>query len=196
MQLVAGSRPDFKQIDVYQDANGAPQLIATTSPAAPRLSALSPNDKKRNSQRSQGGIISSELTRNKSEYWLITADINGSHQSGFLQALVLKSTHHELVDSLHREYNLVLFGAVAASVGLLYLLFTFFFHRPVKEILDAMAKTRAGVPSARAPVRRDDELGEIARRFNELMDDIAARSSEREDLLRQIGALNSELLKR
>ena len=196
MQLVAGSRPDFKQIDVYQDSASGPQLIATTSPAAPRLSALSPNDKQRNAQRSQGGLISSELTRNKSDYWLITADINDSHQSGFLQALVLKSTHHELVDSLHREYNLVLFGAVAASVGLLYLLFTFFFHRPVKEILDAMAKTRAGVPSARAPVRRDDELGEIASRFNELMDDIAARSSEREDLLRQIGALNSELLKK
>jgi signal transduction histidine kinase len=195
MQLVAGSRPDFKQIDVYQDSAEGPQLVATTAPAAPRLSAVSPNDKKR-SQRSQGGISSSELTRNKSEYWLMTADINNSRQSGFLQALVLKSTHHELVDNLHREYNLVLFGAVAASVGLLYLLFTFFFHRPVKEILHAMAQTRAGVLSARAPVRRDDELGEIAHRFNELMDDIAARTSEREYLLQQIGALNNELLKK
>ena len=196
MQLVAGSRPDFKQIDVYQDSAAGPQLIATTSPSAVHLSTINPNNKKPNSERSRGGIRSSEFTRNKSEYWLITADINDSRQSGFLQALVLKSTHHELVDNLHREYNLVLFGAVAASVGLLYLLFTFFFHRPVKEILHAMAQTRAGVLTARAPVRQDDELGEIARRFNELMDDIAVRSSEREDLLQQIGALNSELRKK
>jgi two-component system, NtrC family, sensor kinase len=196
MQLVAGSRPDFKQIDIYQDSASGPQLVATTSRGAPRLSSISPNNKKRNSERSQGGVGSSEITRNKSDYWLITADINNSRHSGILQALVLKSTHHELVDNLHREYNLVLFGAVAASVGLLYLLFTFFFHRPVKEILQAMAQTRGGVLSARAPVRRDDELGEIARRFNELMDDIVARSSEREDLLRVIGALNNELLKK
>src|SRR5215471_14789042 len=52
MQLVAGSRPDFKQIDVYQDSASGPQLIATTSPAASRLSAISINDQKRNSQRS------------------------------------------------------------------------------------------------------------------------------------------------
>ncbi len=195
MQLVAGSRPDFKQIDVYQDSPAGPQLIATTSPGAVRLSTISPNDK-HNSERSRGGIGSSEFKRNKSEYWLITANISDSRQSGFLQALVLKSTHHELVDNLHREYNLVLFGAVAASVGILYLVFTFFFHRPVKEILHAMAQTRTGVLTARAPVRQDDELGEIARRFNELMDDIAARTSEREDLLQQIGALNSELRKK
>ena len=110
--------------------------------------------------------------------------------------MVLKSTQHELVDHLHREYNVVLFGAVAASMGLLYLVFALFFHRPVKEILHAMAQTRRGALLARAPVRRNDELGEIAKRFNELMDDIAARSTEREDLLQQIGALNSELQKK
>ena len=59
-----------------------------------------------------------------------------------------------------------------------------------------MAQTRGGALVARAPVRRNDELGEIAKRFNELMDDIAARSTEREDLLQQIGALNSELQKK
>ena len=35
MQLVAGSRADFKQIDVYKNTASGPQLIATTAPAAP-----------------------------------------------------------------------------------------------------------------------------------------------------------------
>ena len=193
MQLVAGSRPDFKQIDVYQNSASGPRLIATTSPGAPRLSSFDANG---NSSQANGGVRTAEISSNKNDYWLITADISDAPQSGFIQALVLKSAHHDLVDNLHREYNLVLFGAVAASVVLLYLLFTFFFHGPVKEILHAIAQTRSGNLSARAPVRRDDELGEIARRFNELMDDIAARSTEREELLQQIGALNNELMKK
>jgi len=194
MQLVAGSRPDFKQIDVYQNSANGPQLIATTSPGAPALSSIADGQKRVTETRS--GLNSSEITRNDSNYWLITADIKNPQHSGFIQALVLKGNHHELVDTLHREYNLVLFGAVAAVVALLYLIFIYFFRRPVKEILQAMSQTRAGALSARAPVRRDDELGAIALGFNRLMDNIAERSREREDLLNQIGNLNDELLKK
>src|SRR6185503_6481877 len=63
------------------------------------------------------------------------------------------------------------------------------------EILHAMAETRGGSLLARAP-ERDDELGAVARGFNQLMDVIAERSREREDLLRQISDLNNELLKK
>lgn len=195
MQLVAGSRPDFKQIDVYQNSSNGPHLIATTSPGAPPLSSISDGEKAAIEQP-RSGASSSEITRNNSNYWLITADIKNPQHSGFIQALVLKGNHHELVDKLHREYNLVLFGAVAAVVALLYVLFSYFFRRPVKEILQAMAQTRSGGLSARAPVRRDDELGAIALGFNQLMDNIAERSREREDLLDQIRDLNNELLKR
>ena len=195
MQLVAGSRPDFKQIDVYQNSATGPHLLATTTPGAPELSSLSNNG---NSTATQpiAGLTSSQITRNNSDYWLIRADITSPQHSGFIEALVLKSPHHQLVGSLRREYNLVLFGALLTSVGLLYLLFSYFFRRPVKEILQAMTETRGGSLLARAPVRRDDELGAIAQGFNQLMDVIAERSREREDLLRQISDLNNELLKK
>jgi signal transduction histidine kinase len=195
MQLVAGSRPDFKQIDAYLSTSSGPQLVATTAPGAPRLVSL-PTSGKVSTNDEYPNLRSTEISRNNNNYWLITSDIRNSHQSGFIQALVLKSAHHELVDSLHREYNLFLFAAVAASVALLYLLFNFFFRRPVREILQAMALTRGGNLSARAPVRRDDELGEIAHGFNNLMDDVASRSAEREDLLKQIRELNSDLLQK
>ena len=195
MQLVARSRPDFKQIDVYQDSPAGPHLLATTAPGAPGLSSLS-NTGNSVATQPRAGISSSEITHDKSDYWLIRADITSPKQGGFIEALVLKSTHHQLVDSLHREYNLVLFGALVASVGLLYLLFSYFFRRPVTEILHAMAETRGGSLMARAPERRDDELGAVARGFNQLMDVIAEREREREDLLRQISDLNNELLKK
>ena len=195
MQLVVGSRPDFKQIDVYQSSSNGPQLIATTSPGAPALSSIGDSEKTAIEQP-RSGASSSEITRNNKHYWLITADISNPQHNGFIQALVLKGNRSELVDKLHREYNLVLFGAVAAIVALLYVLFSYFFHRPVKEILQAMAQARGGVLSTRASVRRDDELGAIALGFNQLMDDIGERSREREDLLSQISDLNNELLKK
>jgi signal transduction histidine kinase len=42
-------------------------------------------------------------------------------------------------------------------------------------------------------MRRHDELGEIARRFNEMMEDLSARDREREALVRTINSFNLEL---
>jgi two-component system, NtrC family, sensor kinase len=192
MQLVAGSRPDFKQIDVYENGPTGPRLIATTSPGAETLLALS--NATTNTETSN--VHSIEISRENSDYWLVTARLHNPQHSGFIQTLVLKSYRHGLVDSLHRQYSLVLVGAVLALVVLLYLLFTYFFRRPVRDIVQTMATARKGEMSARAMVHRDDELGEIARGYNRLMDEIADRSREREDLMKQIGELNSELMKR
>src|SRR4051812_19653942 len=41
MRLVVSSRPDFGQIDVYENQQGIPHLIATTSPDSARLLSLS-----------------------------------------------------------------------------------------------------------------------------------------------------------
>jgi signal transduction histidine kinase len=191
MQVVVSSRPDFRQIDVYENQPTVPRLIATTATGTNDLLA---------SWDSEGPSIktaaATEINRNNGQYWLITTPVTNGQHSGFIKALVLKSYHRNLVSSLHREYNLVLFGAVIASVLLLYLLFVYFFRKPVKEIVQTMAHARKGDLSARSPVHRDDELGEIAFGFNQMMDDIASRSREREELLSQIGSLNSQLVKR
>jgi signal transduction histidine kinase len=195
MQLVVGSRPDFRQIDVYQNSSAGPQLLATTMPGALELRSLGQSGIA-TAINAQPGVHTSEITRNNNDYWLITDDIRTPQENGFIEALVLKGGRHQLMSNLHREYNLVLFGALLASVGLLYLLFNYFFRRPVKEILQAMGETRRGSLLVRAPVRRDDELGAIARGFNHLMDSIADRSREREVLLHQISGMNEELLKK
>ncbi|HEX5602684.1 MAG TPA: HAMP domain-containing protein, partial [Pyrinomonadaceae bacterium] len=191
MQLVVSSRPDFRQIDVYENQQTVPRLIATTASGTANL--LSAWD---DSGPATTGATSSQINRNDGVYWLITTPIGNGQHTGFIKALVVKSYHRNLVNSLHREYNLVLFGALIASVLLLYLLFIYFFRKPVKDIVVTMTHARNGDLSARALVHRDDELGEIAGNFNQMMDDIASRSREREELLSQIGSLNNELVKK
>jgi len=158
MQLVVSSRPDFRQIDVYEDQ----QLIATTG----------------------------ATDQNTGDFWLITTPITNGQHSGVIKALVLKSYHRKLVSNLHREYNLVLMGAVVASVLLLYLLFTYFFRKPLKDIVQTMVHARKGDLSARAPVYRDDELGEIAVGFNQMMDEI---SSLNNTLVKKVMMATTEL---
>jgi signal transduction histidine kinase len=190
MQLVLSSRSDFRQIDVYENEQTVPQLIATTASGTANL--LSAWDT--SSGDGTPGPTATQVNRNNGEYWLITVPITNSQHSGFIKALVLKGYHRQLVSRLHREYNLVLSGAVLTSVLLLYLLFAYFFRKPVKDIVQTMTHARKGDLTARTPVHRDDELGEIARGFNQMMDDIASKSREREELLNQIGSLNSELV--
>jgi two-component system, NtrC family, sensor kinase len=192
MQVVVSSRPDFRQIDVYENQQSVPRLIATTASGTANL--LSAWDD--SGPAITSGATSSQINRDNGQYWLITTPITNGQHTGFIKALVVKSYHRNLVSSLHREYNLVLFGAVIASVLLLYFLFVYFFRKPVKDIVQTMAQTRRGDLSARALVHRDDELGEIAGNFNQMMDDIASRSREREELLRQIGSLNNQLVKK
>src|ERR1041384_4583861 len=107
MQVVVSSRPDFRQIDVYENQPTVPRLNATTATGTSDLLTAWDGSTE---------AASTQITRNNREYWLITTPISNGQHSGFIKALVLKSSRRELVNSLHREYNLVLFGAVIASV--------------------------------------------------------------------------------
>lgn len=186
MQLVVSSRPDFKQIDVYENQQTVPQLIATTATGTTNLLSALDSD----GSTSIGAASATRINNDRGEFWLITAPIETSQHTGVIKALVLKSYHRNLVSSLHREYNFVLFGAVIASVILLYLLFVYFFRKPVKEIVQTMAQARKGDLSARVRVHRDDELGEIANGFNQMMDDISSLNNE---LVKKVRLVTTEL---
>jgi len=186
MQLVVSSRPDFKQIDVYENQQTVPQLIATTATGTANLLSALDSD----GPASTSGASATPIDNDKGEFWLITVPITAGQHTGMIKALVLKSSHRKLVSSLHREYNLVLFGAVIASVILLYFVFTYFFRKPVKEIVQTMAQARKGDLSVRARVHRDDELGEIASGFNQMMDDISSLNSQ---LVRKVKLVTNEL---
>ena len=191
MQLVITSRRDFKQIDVYENQPSGPQLVATTAAGTTNLLAAFDGD-----STMPAAANALEIHRNDGDYWVITAPVQNAQHSGVIKTLVLRGYHRELVSRLHREYNFILIGGVIASVGLLYLIFIYFFRKPVKDIVQTMTDAQHGDLTARTHVYRDDELGEIAAGFNRMMDEIAARSREREQLLKEIGSLNGELVLR
>ena len=199
MQLIISSRRDFKQLDAYRSTPRGLELIATTAPEAPRLPVLdehTPDNELGELDHPLPEVFSIETERNGARYWEITVAINDRDDgdgNGYISALVLKSSQSGFVNRLQRQHNLVLSGAVLASVTLFYLLFALFFRRPARDLVQAMAQARCGDLQVRARVRRDDELGEIARSFNSLMDEISERHREREELITQIRSFNDRL---
>ncbi len=190
------SHPDFRQIDVYHRAPDGLHLEASSKPAASRLPVMDQNTQDNElgeMERPLPDVVSLETLRSGQRYWLIGVAIKDRDGDGCVTALVLKNPRNALVSKLTREHDLVFGGAILTSIGLLYLLFAYFFRRPAHDIVQTMAAARSGDLSARITVHRDDELGEIARGFNRMIDDISARDSEREELLERISNFTDEL---
>lgn len=90
----------------------------------------------------------------------------------------------DLFVKAHNRIALFLIPAVVLMLVLmLHYSFTRVMTRRIARIGHAMMQTRTGNLEVRAPVDHRDELGMIAGRFNEAMDEIARASSERDRLL-------------
>ena len=196
VQFLVHSRPDFTQIDVYKTSPSGVDLMATTAPGAPRLPYLNEHSQDNEfgeMERPLPDVTTMEIERDGRREWVITAAINQGAGRGYVSALVQKNSATNFVDRLQFQHNLVLGGASVVSIALLYLLFVIFFRRPAQDIASAMAQARTGDLSARATVRRDDELGAIATGFNRMIDEIRSRNEEREDLLSRVNRFNDQL---
>ena len=196
IQFLIKSRPDFSQIDVYQTSPSGEKLIATTAPDAARLSYLngdSHDNELGEMERPLPDVVTVEVERDGSRQWLISAAIKENEGSGYVTALVKKTSRTDFVSRLQFRNNMLLAGGAVVSIALLYFLFAIFFRRPVEDIVVAMDRARSGDLGVRANVRRNDELGTIATGFNRMIDDIRWRSEERERLLSQVKTFNDQL---
>ena len=194
--LMTGKGRDFTQIDVFRTADEHAQLIATNDLKAPRLPALDASTQDNDlgeMERPLPDVVTIEVQRSDGRYWMISAGMKDHGATGYVTALVRKNSYNAMVSRLQYQHNLVLAAAIAVSVLLLYVLFAEFFRVPARGIAAAMARARGGDLSSRAEVLRHDELGEIARRFNGMMEDLSARDTERETLLKTIRRFNVEL---
>lgn len=196
VRYVTISDPDVRQIDVYHTTPEGLHLEASTAPDAARLPAMDENtadNELGEMERPLPDVVSQETLVQGHRYWLITATIKDRDGSGYVTSLILKNPKNALVSQLQLQHNLVLGGAIIAAVILLYLLFVYFFRRPARDIVHAMARAQAGDLNVRSVVRREDELGEIARGFNRMIRDLGERDRERERLLTRISDFNDDL---
>jgi signal transduction histidine kinase len=84
-------------------------------------------------------------------------------------------------------------GVLLGEFILLWLILRVFISDPIEAMVLAMQQLERGESGARAPVRRSDELGLIATRFNDMAAQLQRAGEEREALIREIRGLNANL---
>ena len=98
------------------------------------------------------------------------------------------------VETLHREGRLFALGLAAVAIlgitFLIHLLTQRLVHAPLDGILRVIGKAQRGDLSARAPVIRNDEIGEVAKAINTMLADI---DSLQADLRQRVDAATGEL---
>ncbi len=84
-------------------------------------------------------------------------------------------------------------GVLLGEFILLWLILRMLISDPIEAMVLTMQRLEQGESSARAPVRRSDELGLIAARFNDMAVQLERAGEEREALIREIRGLNTNL---
>jgi signal transduction histidine kinase len=100
----------------------------------------------------------------------------------------------DLVEEVHSRIALFLIpSSVVLLILLLHFLFTRFLTDRINRLSRVMTLARSGDLRMRVSVEHEDELGIIAQRFNETMDEIEKASRERDRLLDQQKDFNLQL---
>ena len=95
-------------------------------------------------------------------------------------------------NNLKRTYR-TLPGVLMGEFILLWLILRVLISDPIEAMALTMQRLERGESGARAPVRRSDELGLIAARFNDMAVQLELAGEEREALIREIRGLNTNL---
>jgi diguanylate cyclase (GGDEF)-like protein len=150
--------PDVRSLEVV-DPSG--RVVADLDPT--RFGEMSP----------EGPAASFDpLVRDASGELEFVVPIRLAHPVGVLRARLTKESLESRVARQRRAAALFIALAMASLAVVLYLLHRRLLGAPISDLSRVADALRAGKMDARAKVRQDDEIGHLARAFNEMADHV------------------------
>ncbi len=192
LEELTESNSSITRIDIFQRTDKELKRIATTSPAnAPPLTV----DENVAIQQARPQMVMQY--REKERLIKIIAPVFSP--IGVTGCVSVTSSLRQS-DLFARQQNRIAFYLVPAMVVVLILMlhnmFTRVVTRRIGRLSHAMTEAGTGNLRVRAPEERRDELGIIAARYNETMDEIERASGERDRLLEELQSFNQKLQER
>jgi two-component system, NtrC family, sensor kinase len=183
------SEPNITRIDIYRISGDALTRFVTTSSSQPQqwtgMEAVAIRSER---------FLAIPVYQERERFLKVIVpftDFAGNHSCITVIASLKQS------DSMGKIHNRVAYflvpGSVVASLVLLHFLFTGLLMRRFDRLIAAMNAARAGDLATRAPVEHEDEIGIIAQRYNEMMDEIELASRERDRLITEQTTFNLQL---
>jgi two-component system, NtrC family, sensor kinase len=186
------SEPYLTRIDVYRASTDGLVRIATTSTSRIRPDAT---DELAAIREDQILVVPQYLDKERLLKIIVPFnDLNGIRSCVTVIASLRQS---EIVSRIHSRIAYFLVpGSVLLTIILLHFLFTRLLIRRFDRLINAMNAARGGNLAIRAPVEHEDEIGIIAQRYNEMMQQIESASRERDRLLEEQKTFNALLQER
>lgn len=158
-------RQSVLQLDVLAFTRDGMRVVATSHPHT-RL----PFTRRDADQVRHGRVVSRLIERGDQRYWEVAAPI--TLEDGVAGGVSVRFSLGR-ADALAERIRLAALGATAASVLIMALLMSAAVHvvmnRPLRRFLEAIRRIQAGDTTVVVDVRTRDELGLLARHFNEMI---------------------------
>jgi two-component system, NtrC family, sensor kinase len=179
----------ISSIDVYRWTGNGVMRYATTSGLTSQYYAVNETTAIRDSRT----LVITQY-QDRARFLKIIVPFVDSSGIRSCVTLIASFGQSELVGRIQKliAYYLVP-GSVALSILLLHFLFTRLLIRRFDRLIAVMNAAREGNLGMRASVDRDDEIGVIAQRYNEMMQQIELASNERDRLLEEQTTFNLQL---
>jgi two-component system, NtrC family, sensor kinase len=182
----------ISRIDIYHLSGDQPARFVTTSSSGTQPAAIDETAAIRNYR-----TLVIPLYQDRERFLKIIVPFADTTGTKGCVTLIASLRQSELVGKTHSRIAYFLVpGSVLMTMLLLHFLFTRLLIRRFDRLIDAMNAARKGNLEIRAPVEHEDEIGIIARRYNEMMEQIELASHERNRLLDEQKTFNIQLRER
>jgi two-component system, NtrC family, sensor kinase len=186
------SESSISRIDVYRGTDRGVERHVTTSNSESQPIAIDEIVAIRDFR-----ILAIPLYQDRARYLKIIVPFVNSSGIRNCVTVIAGFGQSELVSRVHLRIAYFLVpGSIIFSIILLHFLFTRILMRRFERLISAMNAAGEGNLGIRAPVESIDEIGAIAQRYNEMMQQIELASGERDQLLEEQKTFNIQLKER
>ncbi len=177
------------RIDVYRAAGSDLERFVTTSSSKSQPVAVDESTAIRDSR-----VLTVPLYQDRERFVKVIVPFTESSGVKSCVSLIASLRQSELVGKIHNRIAYFLVpGSVLLTMVLLHFLFTKLLIRRFDRLIAAMNEASRGNLQIRAPAEHEDEIGIIAGRYNEMMEQIELASRERDRLLEEQKTFNVQL---
>lgn len=179
-QLLHGTRPFIVSVRLWELVDG--QFVARIS-SADSLPAQQMSDKVKTAlMRKQATTDFTEIAggENAVYYRAFAPYFKKGHVAGAVEVVERLDDIPDLVKLYSQSATLVALVALTLLTTATYLLFRQVIYRPMKRLLYAMARAKAGSLKVSLPVSSRDEFGRLSLGFNRMIGHIREMTEERE----------------